>query len=152
MIMKLLSRRSALLVAGVALLAAGCAPGDTEPTSPGSTGTGTTGTGTAPSSAPSQSAGTATSGATEQGTVIEIVLSGDTVTPNAEKREAKVGDVITLNITSDHDDEIHMHGLDIEIPVKAGVPTSETITLSEPGSFEIESHHPAKTILILNVR
>lgn len=83
---------------------------------------------------------------------VEITLSGDSVTPNGEKLDVAVGDVLALTITSDHDDEIHIHGIDIEIPVTAGETVTEEVTLEQTGSFEVESHHPAKVILILNVR
>lgn len=84
--------------------------------------------------------------------MIEVTLAGGKVTPNGEKIEAKVGDVITFVITSDHDDEVHIHGIDVEIPVQAGKTVTKQVTLDQAGSFEVESHEPAKVIVVLNVR
>jgi len=84
--------------------------------------------------------------------VIEVTLAGGKVTPNGAKINARVGESITFRITSDHDDEVHVHGIDVEIAVRAGQTVERTITLEQAGSFEVESHHPAKVIVILNVR
>ena len=61
------------------------------------------------------------------------------------------GTILRLEITSDHDDEVHVHGYDIEIPVKAGATVTKDITLDQVGRFEIESHEPALTIVQLVV-
>ncbi|MGD7788094.1 hypothetical protein ACQCX2_07185 [Propionibacteriaceae bacterium Y1700] len=116
------------------------------PTPPPGTDTGSG----SPSVGNSESATTETT--TEPNLSIEISLAGGKVTPNGQKFDASVGDVLELTITSDHDDAIHIHGIDVEIPIKAGEPVTQQVTLSAPGSYEIESHHPAKTIGVLNVR
>ena len=80
-------------------------------------------------------------------------LSGGTVTPNGEKVTAALGQKIVLQVTSDEADEIHAHtggdGYELEVP--ANQPTTGTFTPTQPGSFEIESHHLEKVIVILNV-
>ena len=74
--------------------------------------------------------------------------------PQWEKIDASVGQKVILQVASDIDDEIHAHtgGDGYELEVKADEPTTGTFTLSDPGSFEVESHHLEKTIVILNVR
>jgi hypothetical protein len=59
-----------------------------------------------------------------------------------------------LNVTSDTDDEIHAHtgGDGYEMQVSAGKKATGSFTLTSPGSFEVESHHLEKTIVILNAR
>jgi hypothetical protein len=59
-----------------------------------------------------------------------------------------------MNVTSDSDDEIHAHtgGNGYDLEVKANEPTTGTFTAPSPGSFEVESHHLEKIILILNAR
>ena len=71
-----------------------------------------------------------------------------------EKIDALVGQEVILQVTSDMDDEIHAHTGDAgyELEVKANEPTTGTFILSAPGSFEVESHHLEKIIVILNVR
>ena len=141
-----LTVRAVTVVAGVAttVLLAGCtaAPATPTPSASASTGTGT-------SSAPTSAAGTPAS----DGLTIDITIANDTVTPSGKKIDAKVGQTVVLNVTSDRADEIHAHtggdGYELEVP--ANQPTTGSFTPSQPGSFEIESHHLGKVIVILNV-
>ena len=84
---------------------------------------------------------------------IPITITGGQVTPNGEKLTAKVGQEVVLQVTSDEDDEIHAHtggdGYELEVP--ANTPTTGTFTPTSPGSFEIESHHLEKVVVVLNV-
>jgi hypothetical protein len=112
------------------------------------------GPGTAsPSVAPSGSASGSAS-ASAQILTLTITISGGKVTPNGQKIDAHVGQQVVMHVTSDIDDEVHAHtggdGYELEVP--AGKPTSGTFTLTSPGSFEVESHHLGKVIVILNAR
>jgi hypothetical protein len=84
---------------------------------------------------------------------IPITIAGGQVKPNGDKITAKLGQQIVLQVTSDQADEIHAHtggdGYELEVP--ANQPTTGSFTPSQPGSFEIESHHLNKVIVILNV-
>ena len=84
---------------------------------------------------------------------IPITISKGQVQPNGEKIAASLGQPIVLEVTSDEADEIHAHtggdGYEVEVP--ANQPTTGTFTPSQPGSFEIESHHLEKVVVILNV-
>ena len=85
---------------------------------------------------------------------VDITLAGGQVTPNGEKLDVRVGQQVVLNVTSDEDDEIHAHtgGDGYELEVRAGVPATGTFTLDSAGSFEVESHHLEKVVVILNAR
>lgn len=132
--------KSLVRVISVAAVAVVLFAGCSSPTS----GTGDAGTDTSTS---------ASAAASDAGTTIDITLGPDgKVDPNGKKVDAEVGDTITFVITSDHDDEVHIHGIDVEIEVTAGETVTKQVTLEKSGSFEVESHHPAKIILILNVR
>lgn len=134
-----LSRAAAALTLACGLLLAGCGS--------------TTGSTVAPASAaPSPASSAATATATPL--TIDITMTGDSVTPNAEKIDAVVGQQVVLRVTSDTADEVHAHtgGNGFELEVPAGKPVTGTFTLDSPGSFEVESHHRAKVLLILNVR
>ena len=65
--------------------------------------------------------------------------------------EVKEGQTVRFRVTSDEDEEIHVHGYDIEEEVPAG----ETINVSFPatitGIFEIEFHHSEEQIGSLRV-
>jgi hypothetical protein len=85
---------------------------------------------------------------------INIEIARGKTVPNGKKINVVVGQKVILNVTSDIDDEIHAHigGEGYELPVKAGTPARGSFTLEEPGSFEVESHHLEKIIVILNAR
>ena len=84
---------------------------------------------------------------------IPITIAGGQVQPNGQKITAALGQKIVLQVTSDEADEIHAHtggdGYELEVP--ANQPTTGEFTPTQAGSFEIESHHLEKVIVILNV-
>jgi uncharacterized protein YxeA len=47
-------------------------------------------------------------------------------------------DRVTINITSDTDGEVHLHGYDIQFETKAGQVVSQTFKAVNTGDFEIE--------------
>ena len=85
---------------------------------------------------------------------INITIAEGKTTPSGQKINVQVGQKVILNVTSDTDDEIHAHigGEGYELPVQAGKPAKGSFTLDSPGSFEVESHHLEKIIVILNAR
>jgi hypothetical protein len=101
-----------------------------------------------PGAAPSASASSTLAPLT-----IPITITGGQVTPNGEKISAALGQQVVLQVTSDETDEIHAHiggdGYELEVP--AGTPTTGQFTPSQPGSFEVESHHLGKVVVVLNV-
>jgi hypothetical protein len=84
-------------------------------------------------------------------TVNIVIVKGKT-TPNGEKINVRVGQKVILNVISDTDDEIHAHigGDGYDLPVQSGTPARGSFILQSPGSFEVESHHLEKIIVILN--
>ena len=85
---------------------------------------------------------------------INIAIANGKTIPNGEKINVRVGQKVILNVTSDTDDEVHAHigGPGYELPVQAGTPAKGEFTIDSPGSFEVESHHLKKIIVILNAR
>ncbi len=47
-------------------------------------------------------------------------------------------DIVTVNITSDMDGEVHLHGYDIPFETKAGQVVTKTFTADKTGDFPIE--------------
>ena len=86
--------------------------------------------------------------------VIDITIANRQVTPSGQKLNLSRGQTVIMHVTSDMDDEIHAHtgGDGYELEVTAGKPATGSFVVSDPGSFEIESHHLEKIIAILNVR
>jgi hypothetical protein len=58
-------------------------------------------------------------------------MSPDTLT-------AHQNDTITLNVTSDTDGEVHLHGYDIAIETKAGQTVTEKFKADRTGDFQME--------------
>ena len=105
------------------------------------------------SSSPTEGAGAPT-GVSATGSVkrLEVTIKGTTVTPAPAQVELPVGSTLELVVTSDHDDELHAHGFEAEAEIKAGVPATLRLTAKEPGSYEVETHEPALTLLTVAVR
>ena len=139
-------------VAAAALTLAGCSSGSPTPatTTPPTTSAATSST----SAASSSSVSTSTSGTptVPPGRTITITVKGSTVTPPPAQVDLPVGEMLTVVVTSDHDDELHAHGFEVEVPLKAGVPTTIILTGKDPGVFEVELHEPALTLLTVAVR
>ena len=83
---------------------------------------------------------------------LSVTVKGSTVTPAPAQVDLPVGDTLELTVTSDHDDELHAHGFDQEVELKAGVPATLRLTAKEPGLYEVETHEPALTLLTVAVR
>ena len=120
--------------------------------------TGCTSTAEPAAPAPSTSAGAGSSGPSAStaadALTVDITIAGGDVTPNGQKLDVAVGQRVVLNVTSDEDDAIHAHtgGDGYELAVRAGEPATGSFTLTSAGSFEVESHHLEKVIVILNAR
>jgi hypothetical protein len=127
---------------------------------------------TSPAAAPQESHGNATAGhpststptspagaspSTPAGQPVEITVKGKQVTPRPHSVPIKVGESLTIAVTSDHDDQLHAHGfkiegVEIEKDIKAGQPLVFTVKGTKTGLFEVELHHPPLVILTVAVR
>jgi heme/copper-type cytochrome/quinol oxidase subunit 2 len=63
-----------------------------------------------------------------------------------------LGTTVRLVVTSDHEDELHAHGFEVERNLKAGSPTTLDLNAANPGVYEIETHHPPLTLMRLVIR
>ena len=87
-----------------------------------------------------------------EGTVVEITIKDGKVTPQGGRVEVTAGTPVTLVVTSDADEEIHVHS-DPEhtYQVTAGDSITETLTIDRPGQVAVEAHHLGVTIVQLVV-
>ncbi|MCW2841046.1 MAG: hypothetical protein JWR55_2529 [Aeromicrobium sp.] len=133
-----------------ATLLAGCGSSD-EPDAAGSTepAPAAASSSTSPSTSPSASA----EPAEDAGVVVDITIEDGKATPQGDRVEAEVGETITLNITSDAAEEIHVHS-DPEHTweVAAGESITKTFSVDTPGQVAVEAHHLDVTIMQLVVR
>ena len=51
------------------------------------------------------------------------------------------GTRVVFELLTDHDDELHLHGYDKKLSLKAGVPASLSFEAEHSGRFELELHH-----------
>lgn len=144
-------RRGWLIVVVAALavwLTAGCGGskntgGSTSPSSQ-TTSSVASSTGTPPSGSQQPPAGAAT---------FDVTISDGQVTPTNATWQAKVGQPITVRVTSDAPDELHVHSNpDHEFEVAAAPNQVFTFTVDVPGSVDIELHHLDKTVATLQVQ
>jgi hypothetical protein len=124
---------AAALVAVVAIVVAsgggddsGSSNTTTTQSQSGATGTGTSSTSSTPS-APKPA-------------VFRLQIKGGNPVGGVQDFKVKKGDKVTLIVTADAHDDIHVHGVDIEKPVEPGKPTTFNFTADTEGIFDIESH------------
>jgi heme/copper-type cytochrome/quinol oxidase subunit 2 len=131
---------AALLGFTIALGAAGCA------------GTDSAAPGRSSSAAPESTSG-ATSGtsAVAGGRRIEVEMAGGQLSGDTGRVPVRAGEHVTLVITSDVADEVHVHGYDVEAELSPGEPVELTFDATVPGVFEVELHEADTVLLTLQV-
>ena len=129
---------AALLVLPAVLALTGCA--GTAPSPAAATGTGTA------STAPSDSAPRAA-----EGRRIEVSIADGQVRGDAGRVPVDAGTAVTLVVTSDVADEVHVHGYDVEAELSPGEPAGIEFDATVPGVFEVELHEGGTLLLTLQV-
>jgi len=69
-------------------------------------------------------------------TINVTVTGGAKMVPDTLK--AHHNDTVTINVTSDTDGEVHLHGYDIHFDTKAGQVVTQTFKAANTGDFPIE--------------
>ena len=72
--------------------------------------------------------------------VERISLSGGTVKGGPKRIEATTGETVRIAVSSDANDEIHVHGYDLTKNAAPGKPATFRFKATIEGDFEIESH------------
>jgi hypothetical protein len=76
------------------------------------------------------------------GVVVDIAVENGTVTPTAGRVNVKVGQKVTLHLTSDADEEFHVHTVpDHGYELGPGDDIRRSFTVRSPGVVSIEAHH-----------
>ena len=147
--------RSAFLVLVAAAVTAGtaCSPTREEPsTIPPDTETEAAQTSRPePTSGQPSASATATSGQSDQ-QVITVNVANGTVTPPPAPVDVPLGTTVVIEVTTDADDEVHVHGYEETVPVTAGRPARVEVLADIPGQFEVELHGNALLLLTLRVQ
>lgn len=81
---------------------------------------------------------------------IDVVVGVDSGPDRIEL--VRVGADVTVNITNrDAADEYHIHGIELERAVDAGVMATFNFAPTAPGTYEVESHETGDVILVIVV-
>lgn len=142
-------RRVLGLLAGLLLVLAlgGCAAGDEDTGDSADAATTTSPSATAGGSA---SSGEATE--TEQAVEVSVAVTDGKVEPKPRRVEVARDSQVRLIVTSDVDDELHVHGYEVEAELEAGRPTTVELVADQTGIFEVETHESELELLQLEVR
>jgi plastocyanin len=93
------------------------------------------------------------SASTGKGVTVDIAIKDGKVTPQGKRVNVKVGQKITLHVTSDADEEVHVHSEpEHEYELAPGDDKSYSFSLKVPGQVAVEAHHLDVTIAQLVVR
>jgi FtsP/CotA-like multicopper oxidase with cupredoxin domain len=72
--------------------------------------------------------------------VHRIEIRGGQPVGGVQDIKVKKGDEVTIVVSADAEDDIHLHGYDIEKPVEPGKPATFKFKADIEGIFEMESH------------
>lgn len=111
----------------------------------------TTPTVAAASGATAATAATGAPSTTVAGTVIEVVYKGGKVTGGGRKQVTK-GETVTLRVTADVVDEVHLHGYDKMIDTVANQPVDLVFKADASGVFEAELEKKGLKLVEIEVR
>ncbi|MDQ3641030.1 MAG: hypothetical protein M3450_06080 [Actinomycetota bacterium] len=138
------ARLRAFLAVGLLVVLAACGSGDSPTIDvPESTPTTTASGGAA---APT------TTAAAAAGTVLAFTVRGGSVVEGASRQRATLNQPVTIRVTSDVADEVHVHGYDKKVDVAPGRPAEVTFVANIPGVFEVEFERSRRLLFTLEVR
>ena len=88
---------------------------------------------------------------TPAGQRIEVTVTGGQVTGDTGRVPVPAGEHVTLVVTSDAADELHLHGYDLTADLAPDTPAELTFPATIPGVFEVELHDAGTVLLTLQV-
>jgi hypothetical protein len=83
-----------------------------------------------------------------------VVIVVDQGRPRGGIKRPKLeqGAKVVLVIRSDLGEAVHVHGYEVERPIRPGTPLRIPLTLTIAGRFEVELHDPDALLAVLEVR
>jgi plastocyanin len=72
--------------------------------------------------------------------VVEVEIADSQVSTDDDRVEVRRGDTVRIVVTSDVDDEVHVHGVEQTAALVAGETATVEFTVDEAGLFEVETH------------
>jgi hypothetical protein len=147
------TRAGAALAVVALLVLAACGDDEDSPTVAG----GQSSTTAAPATTPTTAGGAATTTAapattTTAGTVLAVTVRGGQVVDGASRQRATLNQPVTIRVTSDRADHVHVHGYDKFADVGPGKMGEVTFVANIPGVFEVELEDSHRLLFTLEVR
>lgn len=81
------------------------------------------------------------------GTVVTVSLADGEVETESKRVKVDQGSEVRLIMTSDEDNEIHIHGVDEYVDLTAGDTVTHDFTAEAPGTYEVELHEGDRQLL-----
>jgi hypothetical protein len=72
--------------------------------------------------------------------IFELLVKDGKLASGPAKMEVRMGEQVTLRIQSNTNDELHVHGYDLKLPIKAGHTATLQFAATRSGRFELELH------------
>lgn len=91
-----------------------------------------------------------TTAAPPPGTVIELVVADGELEGGARRERARLGEEVTVRVSGDSDDHVHIHGYDLFLHLEDGA-GELAFTADIPGVFEIELEEAGILLVRLEV-
>jgi FtsP/CotA-like multicopper oxidase with cupredoxin domain len=73
--------------------------------------------------------------------VFEVAVSKGRLASGPAQIQVHAGEMVTLHVTSDQDDELHLHGYDLHLSLRAGQRATLMFKAEHSGRFDYELHH-----------
>ncbi|MFG2043887.1 hypothetical protein [Dactylosporangium sp. NPDC048998] len=83
---------------------------------------------------------------------LTVTITNRTASPPTSRIEIARGSTIRITVTSDAQDELHVHGYDRKATLTPGQPGSVQFRADTPGLFEVETHISDLVLFQLVVR
>ena len=84
---------------------------------------------------------------------LDVSIAGGEVKPTNEQLQAEVNQPIVINVTSDAEDELHVHSSpEHTFQIKPGAPQTFQFSVNVPGRVDVELHDAGTTIATIAVQ
>ena len=81
--------------------------------------------------------------------IITAAFTGGDIVVDSSRVETALGEQVVLRISSDVAEEVHVHGYDVYTDIPAGGAVDIPLTLTLPGSYEVELHNVGRPLFQL---
>ena len=81
-----------------------------------------------------------------------LQIQNGKLTDDIDALAAYEGQTLICNVTSDSDDEFHIHGYDVKAELEAGKASQFEFKADKTGRFEVEAHKAGQQLTVLEVK